>query len=108
MNRYLLLSLALFLTLTVTTFFSMHCQLSSRLQQRKQVELKDDQALEQEILRREQEWAEMEMSRYELAHGFRPVRPEKFEERPASQTESSLRGSSNDKTKDKKQSGKPF
>jgi hypothetical protein len=109
MNRNLLLSLALFLLLTVATFFSVHFELSSRLQQRKQIEVEDDQAFEQEILRREQEWAEMEMARYEQAHGFRPVRLEKVEEQPTPQTESSLRGdSSNDDTKDKKKSVKPF
>lgn len=87
----------------------MHYQISSGFQQRKQIELKDDQAFEQEILRREQEWAEMEMARYEQAHGFRPVRSEKLEEQPTPQTESSLRGgSSNDGTKDKKKSVQPF
>jgi hypothetical protein len=108
MNRNLLLSLALFLTLTVATFFSIHWQSSSRLHQRKQIELEEDRAFEQEILRREQEWAEMEMTRYELAHGFQPVRSEKFEKQLIPQTESTLRGSSNDDTKDKKKSVKLF
>jgi hypothetical protein len=108
MNRNLLLSLALFLTLTVATFFSVHCQLSSRLQQRKQIELEDAQAFEQEILRREQEWAEMEMTRYEQARGLRPVRSEEVKEKSTPQTKSSLRGSSNDETKGKKKSVKPF
>jgi hypothetical protein len=109
MKRNLLLSLALFLTLTVVTFFSVHYEMSSRLQQRKQIELEDNQAFEQEILRREQEWAEMEMARYEVAHGFRPIRSEKLEEQPTPQSErSSIRGSSNDERKDKKKSVKPF
>jgi hypothetical protein len=107
MNRNWLLSIGLFLTLTVVTFCSVHFQLSYRLQQRKQIDLEDDQALEQEILRKEQEWAEVEMARYEQVRGIQPVRPEEVEEQPTPQTESNLRGSSNTDTTDKK-SVKPF
>lgn len=104
-----LLSFALFLTLTALTFFSVHLQLASQLKQRKQIELEDDQELEQDILRREQQWAEMEMARYEMAHGSQPVRSEIVEKEPTPQTESSVLGSSNDDTKDKKKkSVKPF
>jgi hypothetical protein len=109
MNRNWLLYLALFLELTMATFLSVHFQLSSRLQQRKQIEREDDLALEQEILLKETEWAEMEMTRYELAHGSRPVRSEIVEEQPTPQTESTLRGyTSKDDTKDKKKSIRPF
>jgi hypothetical protein len=105
MHRNLLLPLALFLTLASATFFSVHHQLSSRLRQKKQIELEDNQALEQEILHREQEWGEMEMTRYEKARGFRPVRSEEVKEAPAPLTKSSpLRSSSNDETKNKKKS----
>jgi hypothetical protein len=110
MNRNLLLSLALILTLASVTFFSVHYQLSSRLQQRKRIELENDQALEREILLREQEWIEMEMTRYEKARGFRPVRSEEVKEKPTPQeTKSSpLRSSSNDERKEKKTSVDPF
>jgi hypothetical protein len=108
MNRNLLLSLALFLALAVATFLSVHCQLSSRLKQRKQIELEDNRVFEQEILRREQDWAEMEMTRYEQARGLRPVRSEEGKKKPTPQTKSSLRGSSNDETKAKKKSVTPF
>jgi hypothetical protein len=108
MNRNWLLPFALFLTLTLASFLSVHFQLSSRLQQRKQIELESDQALEQQILRTEQEWAETEMTRYEQAHGSRPARSDEVEEQPTPQTKSNLRGSSSDVTKHKKKSVKPF
>jgi hypothetical protein len=107
MNRNWLLSFALFLALTVATFLSVHFQ-SPRLKLRKQIELVDEQVLEQEILLKKQEWAATEMARYEQARGSRPVRSEEVEEQPVPQTESNLRGSSSDNTKDKKTSAKPF
>jgi hypothetical protein len=108
MNRSLLISLALFLSLTMMTFCSMHFQFSSRIQQRKQIELEYEQELEQEILRKEQDWADTAMAHYEQVRGFRPVRSGGVQDQPTAQTESNLRGSSNADTKDKTKSVKPF
>jgi hypothetical protein len=108
MNRNWLLSITLFLTLTVVTFCSVHFELSYRLQQREQIELEHDQALEQEILHKEQEWAETEMARYLQVRGSQPVRSEEVEEQPTPQTESNLRGAPNADTNDETKSVKPF
>jgi hypothetical protein len=94
MNRNWLLTIALFLSLTAATFFSVQLQLSSRIQERQQVDAEYVLALE----RKEELWAEMEMERYKQVHGFLPVRLEPVNahvnvEQPAPQTESNLRGS---------------
>lgn len=73
-NSYLLYA-SLFLLLTLASFVSMRFHVVSAHKQKLAIEQQFDQALEKEVLQREQDWVDMEMARFEKARGFLPVRP---------------------------------